>query len=76
MAEGRAGTAACLASAVLFSCFHHLGSLGDPFLPLVFLIRVVAGVFLGVLYLQRGLGIAIGAHALYDVCVTLLHHAR
>lgn len=76
VADGKASSAACVVSAVIFSLFHHVGSLGDTFHPLLFLIRVVAGVFLGVVYLHRGLGIAIGAHALYDVLVTLVHYAR
>lgn len=56
-----------LASAVLFSLFHHLGSLGEPFEPGVFLFRTAAGLALGVVYLFRGLGICVCTHAFYNV---------
>ncbi|MCI0341429.1 MAG: CPBP family intramembrane metalloprotease [Planctomycetales bacterium] len=76
LSERPATTIALVFSALLFSLFHHLGPLGEPLRPQVLAIRTVAGLFLGTLYLSRGLGIAVGAHALYDVAVTLVHAAR
>lgn len=70
--KGGAETAALLTSAILFSVFHHLGAMGDPWSWTVVIVRTVAGVFLGAIYLQRGLGIAIWAHALYDVVIVAL----
>jgi len=72
MEKGGAESVALVVSAVLFSVFHHLGALGDPWVWSVVIIRTVAGIFLGAIYLQRGLGIAIWAHALYDVVIVAL----
>ncbi len=77
LSERPATTTALVFSALVFSLFHHLGPLGDwPIRADVFAFRTLAGLFLGTLYLSRGLGIAVGAHALYDVYLTLLHAAR
>jgi membrane protease YdiL (CAAX protease family) len=69
-----AGSVALIVSALLFSLFHHLGPLGDQFSVMVVLARTAAGLFLGSLYLRRGLGIAIWAHALYDVAIVVVQH--
>jgi membrane protease YdiL (CAAX protease family) len=71
--KGGAESIALVVSAVLFSVFHHLGSMGDPWVWSIVVVRTVAGVFLGAIYLQRGLGIAIWAHALYDLVIVALH---
>ena len=68
-----ATTYALFASAVIFSAFHHL-SPHDPWRLDAFLLRTAGGVFLGSLYLRRGLGIAIWAHALYDVFIVIIQH--
>jgi len=75
MNAGMARWIGLLLSSLLFSLFHHVGSLGDPWDLGVVILRTSGGVFLGLLYLWRGIGIAIWAHALYDVImVTLQHH--
>jgi membrane protease YdiL (CAAX protease family) len=58
-----------LASAMFFSIAHHLGPYGEPFEGYTFLFRTVAGIYFAVLYQLRGFGIAVGAHACYDVIV-------
>lgn len=60
---------AAVASAVLFSAAHHLVPNGDPMNPYVFLFRVLAGLYFTALFVGRGFGIAVGAHAGYDVLV-------
>ena len=60
-----------LVSALLFSGFHHMGPMGEPYAASVFVFRFLAGVFLGLLYVFRGLAIACWAHALYDVWIVL-----
>lgn len=70
-----ASSVALIVSALLFSLFHHLGPLGDEFSLMVVVARTAAGLFLGSLYLRRGLGIAIWAHALYDVAIVVVQHA-
>jgi membrane protease YdiL (CAAX protease family) len=61
--------AAALLSALLFSAAHHVGPHGEPFAGYNFLFRTVAGLYFAILYQLRGFGIAVGAHACYDVIV-------
>jgi len=66
----RARTAtAVFATSLLFAGAHHIGAHGESFETGVFLFRTGAGVFFACLFLKRGFGIAIGAHALYDIIV-------
>ncbi|MGE3803681.1 MAG: CPBP family glutamic-type intramembrane protease [Gemmataceae bacterium] len=60
-----------LAAAVSFAAAHHVGPYGEPFDPLVFGFRAFAGLYFTALFLGRGFGIAVGAHALYDVLAGL-----
>ena len=60
---------ALVVSAVAFSAAHHIGQPIDSIDHRDFAFRVVAGLFFGLLYQFRGIGIAIGAHAAYDVIV-------
>jgi hypothetical protein len=65
------GIAAVL-SAALFSAAHHLGPYSEPFESYVFLFRIMAGVYFALLFQLRGFGIAVGAHACYDVLVGMM----
>jgi hypothetical protein len=60
---------AAIASAAMFSLAHHLGPYGESFNNYVFLFRMLAGLYFALLYQLRGFGIAVGAHACYDVVV-------
>jgi len=44
---------------------------GDSFAWFSFLFRVAAGLFFGWLFVLRGFGIVVGAHALYDILVLI-----
>lgn len=66
-----AAALALLASAWVFSDYHHWGPGGEPYDPRVFAFRFHAGVLLGLVYLGRGLGIAALAHGFYDALVLL-----
>jgi membrane protease YdiL (CAAX protease family) len=57
---------AVLASAWLFSAYHHWGVGGEPYHAAVFAFRFWAGVALGGIFVTRGLGIAAFAHGFYD----------
>jgi membrane protease YdiL (CAAX protease family) len=63
---------AAIASAVLFSTAHHLGPYGQPYSNYLFLFRLVAGLYFALLYQLRGFGIAVGAHACYNLMVSLV----
>jgi hypothetical protein len=56
-------------AAVAFAAAHHMGEHGEPMVPAVFLFRVLAGLYFTLLFVGRGFGIAVGAHAGYDVLV-------
>jgi membrane protease YdiL (CAAX protease family) len=63
---------AAFTSALLFAGAHHLGPHGDPFNAYVLAFRTFAGIYFAILYQSRGFGIAVGAHAGYDVLVGLI----
>lgn len=61
---------AAIVTSVLFSAAHHVGAAGEPLDPFpLFRItfRVAAGMLFSAVFLLRGFGIAVGAHAIYDV---------
>lgn len=60
---------AALASAIFFSAAHHFGSAGEPMDASKFLFRTAAGLLFTAIYWMRGLGIAAGAHAGYNILV-------
>jgi membrane protease YdiL (CAAX protease family) len=70
--RGVAAPLAVLLSALIFSAFHYVGSLGDTFTIQSFVFRAVAGLAFSGLYVTRGLGITAWTHALYDIGITLL----
>jgi membrane protease YdiL (CAAX protease family) len=63
---------AVVLSALIFSAFHYIGSLGDTFTVPSFTFRAIAGVAFSVLYVTRGFGIAAWTHALYDLGLSVL----
>ena len=60
---------AALAGALAFSAAHHLGANGEAVTTPVFLFRTVAGLLFTALFVGRGLGIAVGTHAGYNILV-------
>ena len=73
---GRRGGAAplwpILLQALLFAAFHHLPGSPEPWVWEVFAFRVAAGVYFAYLYMERGFGVAAGAHAGYDLIAIAL----
>ncbi|MBN1808000.1 MAG: CPBP family intramembrane metalloprotease [Planctomycetes bacterium] len=72
-----AAVIAVLTASLVFSIVHYIGAYGDP-LPgdhkewLGFLFRCLAGVFFSLLFYYRCFGIAVAAHAFYDIIVNLV----
>lgn len=62
---------AAVASAILFSTAHHLGPYGQPYSNYLFLFRLAAGLYFAMLFYLRGFGIVVGAHACYNVMVSI-----
>jgi membrane protease YdiL (CAAX protease family) len=75
MSKLHAAIGAVVVSALLFALYHDaaLASGGTDWARLVFLFA--AGVYLGVLYASRGLGIVAATHAMYDVLVLVVLRA-
>jgi len=63
---------AAVASALLFAGAHNLGPRGDAFEAEKFLLKAAGGIFFAGLYYWRGFGIAVGAHAGYDMLVGII----
>jgi len=62
---------AVIITSLLFAAAHHIGPEGEPILLRNFLFRTIAGTFFATLFVYRGFGIAAGAHALYDIVVSV-----
>lgn len=56
-------------AALVFSGWHYVGALGDPFNLQSFVFRAVCGLVLTAIYAFRGFAPAVWTHALYDVWV-------
>jgi hypothetical protein len=63
---------AVVLTSLAFSMAHYVGPHGDTLGLASFLFRFLAGAFFSVLFVCRGFGIAVGAHAGYDILVGLL----
>ncbi len=61
-----------LASAVLFAAHHHPPVGSEPFAAPRFIFRTLAGIYLGVIFIWRGYGVAAGTHVAYNVVVVSL----
>ena len=71
LSRGTAVLLAAAGSAALFSTAHHVGPYGQPYSTYLFVFRLLAGLYFALLYQLRGFGIAVGAHACYNVMVSV-----
>ncbi len=60
---------AVVLAAMLFSGFHFVGVFGEMPSMDLFIIRMIAGVVLGAIYVLRGFGVAAYTHTIYDLFV-------
>ena len=70
--ESAVAVAAVAISSFLFAAHHHQPIGAEPFGVVPFLFRTMAGAYLAVIFWYRGYGSAAGAHAAYNVLLTLL----
>ncbi|MGE0606963.1 MAG: CPBP family intramembrane glutamic endopeptidase [Pirellulales bacterium] len=61
---------AALGTSLVFSAMHYIGPHGDTLALSSFVFRLMAGLFFAGLFVYRGFGIVVGAHAMYDVLVS------
>jgi hypothetical protein len=59
-------------AAGVFSGWHYIGELGDPFEAKSFIFRWVCGLVFTAIYAYRGFAPAVWTHALYDIWVLVL----
>ena len=62
-----------IVAACIFSAWHYVGPMGDPFSLKTFAFRATCGLFLTVVYAIRGFAPAVWTHTLYDVWALVLH---
>jgi hypothetical protein len=60
---------AMLLSSAVFAAAHHVGPYGEAYDAHTFLFRFLAGLYFAAVFQFRGFGVAVGAHACYDVLV-------
>jgi membrane protease YdiL (CAAX protease family) len=70
--ERWAATLAIVATSLAFSLAHYVGPAGEEFRIFTFGFRCIAGLFFAALFVLRGFGITVGAHAAYDLIVGLV----
>ena len=56
-----------LTQAIIFSAFHYLPWSNETFSLPIFTFRIVAGIYFGYIYQERGFAIAAGSHTFYDI---------
>jgi hypothetical protein len=61
-----------IVAAALFSGWHHVGDLGEPFDARTFVFRWVCGLVFTAIYVFRGFAPAVWTHVVYDVWVLVL----
>ena len=63
---------AVLITSLLFAAAHHAGPSGEAFDLFKFCFRTLAGGIFAALFVQRGFGITVASHTLYDLLVGVL----
>lgn len=64
--------AAVVVASVAFGLYHYWGGQASNFDWYMFMFRIVAAAYLSVVYIARGFGVAVGAHACFNVALVLL----
>jgi hypothetical protein len=60
---------AALLSSLIFVMSHYIGEMSDPFTTASFILRFIGSIFLSILYIFRGFGVAAYTHAIYDILI-------
>ena len=63
---------AVIATGILFAAAHYVGPGAEPLQAFSFVFRLVAALFFGTLFICRGFGVTVGAHATYDILVGVM----
>jgi hypothetical protein len=72
MRKGLASALCIAGSALAFALYHDVSLAGGGTDWTKFLFYLASGVYLGTVYVLRGFGIVVGAHAIYDALVLVL----
>ena len=66
---------AVVVASVAFGLYHYWGGQAHSFNWYMFMFRIAAAAYLSVVYIARGFGVAVGAHACFNVALALLSPA-
>lgn len=69
--QGAVAAAAVILSSIMFAAHHHQPIGIEPFEIIPFVFRMVAGVYLAIIFWYRGYGAAAGCHAAYNVLLVM-----
>lgn len=75
LSRAPAATAAVIIGGILFSLYHFSKAQltgAEPFPFSLFAFRALAGAYLGCLFVFRGYGVAVGAHAAWNIAIAVL----
>jgi membrane protease YdiL (CAAX protease family) len=70
--RGAVTATAVVLAAVAFAFYHPLAGADGSIMPTRILFFIGGGLYFGLLYVQRGFGIAAATHALFDIVTALL----
>ncbi len=65
-------TAAVVVTSLCFAAYHHVPATGEAWSWPAFGFRSLSGAWLGMVFLTRGFGLAVGCHVAYNAAVVLL----
>jgi hypothetical protein len=68
----RAFVATLAVTSLAFAAYHHVPASGEPLEWGAFIFRTSAGVWLGMIFVTRGFGLAVGCHVAYDGLLVIL----
>ena len=69
--QGAVAAAAVILSSLMFAAHHHQPIGNEPFELIPFIFRMVAGVYLAIIFWYRGYGAAAGCHAAYNALLVM-----
>lgn len=69
--KGAVAAAAVILSSFMFAAHHHQPIGNEPFELIPFVFRMVAGVYLAIIFWYRGYGAAAGCHAAYNALLVM-----
>lgn len=64
-------TISVIIGSLIFAILHYIGNFSDNFTYTNFTFRLLSGIILSVIFIMRGLGVAVYTHAIYDLITVI-----